>query len=85
MKATTTWFLFSKKIVSAGKRKQDVKSLAYEHMPHSSDYEQFRARLFSVNNSYTSEAPAWNELFAPVVDKTSVRTSQFVCSKFIVC
>ena len=54
-------------------------------MPHSCNYERFRARLFSVNNSYTSEAPEWDELFAPVVDKTSVRTSQFLYSKFVVC
>ena len=54
-------------------------------MPHSCNYERFTARLFSVNNSYTSEAPEWDELFAPVVDKTSVRTSQFLYSKFVVC
>ena len=53
IKATPTRFLFSKKMVSADERKQDVKSLAYKQIPHSGDYERFRARLLYVNNPYT--------------------------------
>ena len=72
VKATPTRLLFSKKIVSLEERKQDFKSLAYKPIQNSSDYERFRARLLYVNNPYTSEQASWEQLFAPVVDKTSV-------------
>ena len=47
----------------------------------STDYERFRARLY-VNNQYTSEQSSWEELFAPVIDKTSVRIFLTVCAMF---
>ena len=80
IKATPTRFLFSKKIVSLQERKQDSKSLAYKSIPNSIDYERFRARLLYVNNPYTSKQSSWEELFAPVVDKTSVRIFLTTCA-----
>ena len=77
---TPTRFLFSKKIVSLAQRQQDGKSKAYKEIPGSSDYERFRARLLYVNNKYTSVQSSWEELFAPVVDKTSVRIVLTTCT-----
>ena len=36
------------------------------------DYERFRARFLYVNNPRKGIQLSWDELFAPVVDKTSV-------------
>ena len=80
MSVTPTRFLFSKKIVSLEQRKQDSKSNAYKSIPGSSDYERYRARLLYVNNKFTSVQSAWEELFAPVVDKTSVRIFLATCA-----
>ena len=82
MKATPTRFLFSKKVVSLEERQQDKRSKAYKPMLLSTDYERFRARLLYVNNQFTSEQSSWEELFAPVVDKTSVRIFLTVCAMF---
>ena len=80
MSVTPTRFLFSKKIVSLEQRKQDSKSNAYKSIPGSSDYERYRARLLYVNNKFTSVQSSWEELFAPVVDKTSVRIFLATCA-----
>ena len=80
MKVTPTRFLFSKKIVSLEERSQDSKSSAYVPIPGSADYERFRARLLYVNNKFTSEQSSWEELFAPVVDKTSIRLFLTTCA-----
>ena len=80
MKVTPTRFLFSKKIVSLEERNQDSKSSAYIPIPGSADYEHFRARLLYVNNKFTSEQSLWEELFAPLVDKTSVRIFLATCA-----
>ena len=73
MKVTPTRFLFSQKLVSLEERNQDLKSKAYKQIQGSNDYERFRARLLYVNNKHTSVQSSWEELFAPVVDKTSLR------------
>ena len=80
MSVTPTRFFFPKKIVSLAQRQQDGKSKAYKEIPGSSDYERFRARLLYVNNKYTSVQSSWEELFAPVVDKTSVRIFLTTCT-----
>ena len=80
MKATPTRFLFSKKIVSLQERKQDSKSLAYKSIPNSMDYKRFQVRLLYVNNQYTSKQSSWEELFMPVVDKTSVQIFLTTCA-----
>ena len=80
MSVTPTRFLFSKKLVSLKQRKQDSKSNAYKSIPDSSDYERYQARLLYVNNKFTSVQSAWEELFAPVVDKTSVRIFLAKCA-----
>ena len=74
--------MFSKKIVSleASERNQDSKSSAYVPIPGSADYERIRARLLYVNNKFTSEQSSWEELFAPVVDKTSIRLFLTTCA-----
>ena len=82
MKATPTCFLFSKKVVSLDERKQDARSQPYKPMLHSTDCEPFRARLLYVNDPYKSEQSSWEELFAPVADKTSVRIFVTVCAMF---
>ena len=82
IKATPTRFLFSKKLVSLDERKQDSKSLAYKQLQNLPNYERFRARLLYINNPYTSEQSSWEELFAPVVDKTSVRMFLTTCAMF---
>ena len=73
MSVTPTRFLFSQKLVSLQERQQDARSGAYKRIPTSGDYERFRARLLYVNNPRVSVQSSWDELFAPVVDKTSVR------------
>ena len=70
MNVTPTRFLFSQKLVGLEERTQDAK---YKQLQGSHNYERFRARLLYVNNKYTSVQSPWEELFAPVVDKTSLR------------
>ena len=72
MNVTPTRFLFSQKLVGLEERTQDAKSIAYKQLQGSHNYERFRARLLYVNNKYTSVQSPWEELFAPVVDKTSL-------------
>ena len=74
MSVTPTRFLFSQKylLVSLQERQQYAKSGAYKKIPTLGDYEWFRARLLYVNNPRVSVQSSWDELFAPVVDKTSV-------------
>ena len=73
MKVTPTRFLFSQKLVSLEERNQDANSRAYE---------RYRARLLYVNNKHTSAQSPWEELFAPVVDKTSLRLFLTICAMY---
>ena len=82
MKVTPTRFLFSQKLVSLEERNQDMRSRAYKQVPASTDYERFRARLLYVNNAHTSVQSPWEELFAPVVDKTSLRLFLTISAMF---
>ena len=73
MNVTPTRFLFLQKLVSLQERQHDAKSSAYKKISGSEDYERFRARLLYVNNPRISVQSSWDELFAPVLDKTSVQ------------
>jgi hypothetical protein len=69
-------------LVSLEERTQDAKSNAYKRMQGSNDYERYRARLLYVNNKHTSDQSPWEDLFAPVVDKTSLRLFLTICAMF---
>ena len=82
MNVTPTRFMFSQKLVSLGERKKHLKSNAYKMIQGSGDYERFRARLLYVNNPRVRIQSSWDELFAPVVDKTSVRLFLAMCAMY---
>ena len=80
--STKTKFLFSVKAINLSQSKADIDSKAHKQVlgGDGGEYERYRARLLYLNNRFTSEPSHWTELYAPVIDKTSVRTFLTVCA-----
>ena len=87
--STNPRFLFSVKVINLSQNNADIALKANQQLlgGDGGEYERYRARLLYLNNRFTSEPSHWTELYAPVIDKTSVRTFLTVCAmkhKFLV-
>ena len=72
--STKTKFFFSVKAINLSQSEADIASKAHKQVlgGDGGEYERYRARLLYLNNRFTSEPSHWTELYAPVIDKTSV-------------